>query len=224
MNQDEKKKAVAQAALEYTLDKLSRGSIIGIGTGSTANLFIDLLADHKDYFDGAVSSSEASSIRLKTHGFKVNDLQDIEQFELYVDGADEINPNLELIKGGGGALTREKIVASAANQFLCIADDTKEVDVLGKFALPVEVIPMAVRLVARQLAELGGQPELRQDFITDNANLILDVAGLHIADAKALETEINQITGVVCNGLFARRPADVALVAGASGVKKISLS
>lgn len=222
MNQDEKKKAVAQAALEYTLDKLSRGSIIGIGTGSTANLFIDLLADHKDYFDGAVSSSEASSIRLKTHGFKVYDLQDIEQFELYVDGADEINPNLELIKGGGGALTREKIVASAANQFLCIADDTKEVEVLGKFALPVEVIPMAVRLVARQLAELGGHPELRQDFITDNANLILDVASLHIADAKALETEINQITGVVCNGLFARRPADVALVAGASGIKKIT--
>lgn len=223
MNQDEKKKAVAQAALEYTLDKLPKGSIIGIGTGSTANLFIDLLADHKDYFEGAVSSSEASSMRLKSHGFQVYELQDVEQFALYVDGADEINPNLELIKGGGGALTREKIVASAAEQFLCIADDTKEVEVLGKFALPVEVIPMAIRLVARQLADLGGQPELRQDFITDNANLILDVSGLNIEDAKGLETEINQITGVVCNGLFARRPADVALVAGASGVKTITL-
>lgn len=223
MNQDEKKKAVAQAALEYTLDKLPKGTIIGIGTGSTANLFIDLLADHKDYFEGAVSSSEASSMRLKSHGFQVYELQDVEQFALYVDGADEINPSLELIKGGGGALTREKIVASAAEQFLCIADDTKEVEVLGKFALPVEVIPMAIRLVAKQLAKLGGQPELRQDFITDNANLILDVGGLGIEDAKGLETEINQITGVVCNGLFARRPADVALVAGASGVKTITL-
>jgi len=221
MNQDEKKKAVAQAALEYSLDWLPKGSIIGIGTGSTANLFIDLLAAHKDYFGGAVSSSEASSSRLKSHGFKVFELQDVDQFGLYVDGADEINPHLELIKGGGGALTREKIVAAAAEHFLCIVDDTKQVEVLGKFALPVEVIPMAVRLVARALADMGGQPEWRQDFITDNANLILDVGGLHIEDAKALETEINQITGVVCNGLFARRPANAALVGTGGGVVRL---
>jgi ribose 5-phosphate isomerase A len=222
MNQDEKKKAVAQAALEYTLEKLPKDSIIGIGTGSTANLYIDLLAEHRDYFAGAVSSSAASTQRLTDHGFKVFELQDVDQFSLYVDGADEMNPNLELIKGGGGALTREKIVAAGAEHFLCIVDDTKQVDVLGKFALPVEVIPMAVRLVAKALLEMGGMPELRQGFVTDNANLILDVSGFEITDAKSLETEINQITGVVCNGLFARRPADAALVGTESGVVKVA--
>ncbi len=222
MNQDDKKKAVAQAALEYTLEQLPRGSVIGIGTGSTANLFIDLLAAHRDHFGGAVSSSEASSARLRQHGFEVLNLQDVEHLALYVDGADEINPNLELIKGGGGALTREKIVAAAAEHFLCIADDTKQVQTLGKFPLPVEVIPMAVRIVAKALLDLGGHPVLRQDFITDNANLILDVSGLDISNPKALEGEINQITGVVCNGLFARKPADVALVGSAEGVKRLN--
>lgn len=221
MNQDEKKKAVAESALEYTLQKLPTDSVIGIGTGSTANLFIDLLAEHRDYFKGAVSSSAASTARLKGHGFHVFELQDVDQLALYVDGADEINPNMELIKGGGGALTREKIVAAAADHFLCIVDDTKQVDVLGKFALPVEVIPMAVRLVAKALLEMGGYPELRQNFITDNANLILDISGFEITDAKALESEINQITGVVCNGLFAQRPADAALVGTESGVIKL---
>ncbi len=218
MNQDEKKKAVAQAALDYSLALLPRGATIGIGTGSTANLFIDLLAAHRDHFAGAVSSSEASSKRLLQHGFQVFELQDVDRLGLYVDGADEINPSLELIKGGGGALTREKIVAAAADHFLCIVDDSKQVEVLGAFPLPVEVIPMAVRLVANRLAALGGQPELRQGFITDNANLILDVQGLHIDQARELETEINQITGVVCNGLFACRPADTALVGTSSGV------
>jgi ribose 5-phosphate isomerase A len=221
MNQDDKKKAVAQAALEYSLEHCPPGSVIGIGTGSTANLFIDLLADHKRHFVAAVSSSESSSERLRQHGFEVLALQDVEALPLYVDGADEINPNLELIKGGGGALTREKIVAAAADHFLCIVDDTKQVDILGKFPLPVEVIPMAVRLVAKALIDLGGVPELRQDFITDNANLILDVSGLEIHNPKDLETEINQITGVVCNGLFARRSADAALVGTESGVKKL---
>ena len=214
MTQDEMKKVAAAAAIELLPD----GGIIGVGTGSTVNHFIDLLAKVKHRFDGAVSSSEASTARLKSHGIQVLDLNSCGDLEIYVDGADESNHHLQLIKGGGGALTREKIVAAASRQFVCIVDEQKLVDRLGRFPLPVEVIPMARAHVARQLARLGGEPVLREGFVTDNGCQILDVRGLAIDDPAALETEINQVAGVVTVGLFARRPADVLLVGMATDV------
>lgn len=214
MTQDEMKQAVARAAIDYV-----RGGIIGVGTGSTANYFIDELAKVKGRIDGAVASSEATATRLKGHGIEVLDLNSVGGMEIYVDGADEITRNFHMIKGGGGALTREKIVAACAKQFICVADQTKLVDVLGKFPLPVEVIPMARSYVARELVKLGGQPRLREGFTTDNGNVILDVVGLSILDPVALESEINQLVGVVTNGLFARRGADVLLLGTEQGVE-----
>ncbi|MEW6133940.1 MAG: ribose-5-phosphate isomerase RpiA [Pseudomonadota bacterium] len=216
MTQDEMKQAVARAAVEYV-----KGGIIGVGTGSTANYFIDELAKVKGRIDGAVASSEATAKRLKSHGIQVLDLNSVGGMEVYIDGADEITRNFHMIKGGGGALTREKIVAACARYFICVADQTKLVDVLGKFPLPVEVIPMARSYVARELVKLGGQPKLREGFTTDNGNVILDVHGLAILDPVALESEINQITGVVTNGLFARRPADVLLLGTGHGVETL---
>jgi ribose 5-phosphate isomerase A len=217
MSTDRRKQLAAEAALDYIEDDM----IVGVGTGSTVNYFIDGLAARKLRIKGAVSSSEASSARLKKHGFDVLDLNSTGDLSVYVDGADETDEHLRLIKGGGGALTREKIVAAASQRFVCIVDDTKLVNVLGKFPLPVEVIPMARSYVARQLVKLGGQPVLRAGFTTDNGNPILDVHHLSILDPVALETEINQITGVVCVGLFARRPADVLLIGGDAGVKTV---
>ena len=214
MTQDEMKQAVARAAVEYV-----KGGIIGVGTGSTAHYFIDELAKVKGRIDGAVASSEATASRLKGHGIPVLDLNSVDGMEVYVDGADEITRNFHMIKGGGGALTREKIVAACARYFICVADQTKLVDVLGKFPLPVEVIPMARSYVARELVKLGGQPRLREGFTTDNGNLILDVHGLDILDPVTLETMINQITGVVTNGLFARRGADILLLGTEHGVE-----
>ena len=215
---DEKKRLAAEAALEY----VQADSVIGVGTGSTVNYFIDALAaDTNRKIRAAVSSSEASTERLRAHGIDVIDLNTAGELDLYVDGADEANARLELIKGGGGALTREKIVAAASRQFVCIADDSKLVEVLGAFPLPVEVIPMARALVAEALRQLGGDPRLRDNFVTDNGNLILDVHGLSIGDASALETEINQITGVVCVGLFAHRGADVLILGGDGGIRTI---
>jgi ribose 5-phosphate isomerase A len=214
--QDSGKKAAAEAALT----RVEQGSIVGVGTGSTVNFFIDALAA-SGRARGAVSSSDASSARLRAAGIPVLDLNDTGPLELYVDGADEANARLELIKGGGGALTREKIVAAAAATFLCIVDESKVVDVLGRFPLPVEVIPMAREHVARQLAALGGRPALRAGFRTDNGNAILDVHGLRIADAPGMERRIGEIAGVVTVGLFALRPADVLLVGGPSGVREL---
>jgi ribose 5-phosphate isomerase A len=214
MNQDLKKQRAAEAALEFVGD----GEVIGVGTGSTVNFFIDALAPLKGRIAGAVSSSEASTRRLRTHGIEVLDLNSTGELGVYVDGADEATRALELIKGGGGALTREKIIAAASRRFVCIVDEQKVVERLGRFPLPVEVIPMARSLVARELARLGGEPVLREGFVTDNGNHILDVRGLEIPDPAALETAINQITGVVTVGLFARRPADVLLVGTAAGV------
>ncbi len=214
MNQDLKKQRAAEAALEFVGD----GEVIGVGTGSTVNFFIDALAPLKNRIAGAVSSSEASTARLRRHGIEVLDLNATGELGVYVDGADEATRALELIKGGGGALTREKIVAAASRRFVCIVDEQKVVDRLGRFPLPVEVIPMARSLVARELTRLGGEPVLREGFVTDNGNQILDVRGLVIADPAALETEVNQITGVVTVGLFARRPADVLLVGTPAGV------
>jgi ribose 5-phosphate isomerase A len=218
MTQDELKQAVAQAAADYVAANAPAGSVIGVGTGSTANFFIDALAPLRERYRGAVASSEATRRRLEGHGFAVLDLNDVDDIPVYVDGADEIDGGLNMIKGGGGALTREKIVAAVARTFVCICDASKRVDVMGRFPLPVEVIPMARAHVARQLARLGGHPQERTGFVTDNGNLILDVHGLSITDPKGLETEINQITGVVTNGLFARRPADVLLLGTADGV------
>ncbi len=218
MNSEDKKRAAAEAALDY----VKPDSIVGVGTGSTVNHFIDLLAERMgDRVRAAVSSSEASTERLRGHGIDVVDLNDAGRLDVYVDGADESNRALQLIKGGGGALTREKIVAAASAQFVCIADDSKLVDVLGAFPLPVEVIPMARRLVADRLRELGGEPVLRDGFTTDNGNVILDVQGLSISDPVALETEINQITGVVTNGLFALRPADVLILGTDTGTETL---
>ena len=197
------------------------GSIIGVGTGSTANFFIDALASLKDRYKGAVASSEATRQRLEGHGIPVLDLNDVEDIPVYVDGADEIDAGLNMIKGGGGALTREKIVAAVARTFVCICDASKLVETMGKFPLPVEVIPMARAHVARELARLGGTPILREGFVTDNGNLILDVRGMAITDPKGLEARINQITGVVTNGLFALRPANVLLLGTADGVRTI---
>ncbi len=221
MTQDELKQAVAQAAADYVAQNAPAGSIIGVGTGSTANFFIDALAPLKDKYKGAVASSEATRKRLEGHGIKVFDLNDVDHIPVYVDGADEIDAGLNMIKGGGGALTREKIVAAVAETFVCICDGSKLVEVMGTFPLPVEVIPMSRAYVARELAKLGGTPVLREGFVTDNGNLILDVKGLHITDPKALEATVNQITGVVTNGLFAVRPANVLLLGTAEGVKRI---
>lgn len=213
--QDELKQQVAKAAVEYV-----KGGIIGVGTGSTANYFIDELAKIKHKIDGAVASSEATAQRLRAHGIDVRDLNSIGpgEMEIYVDGADEITENMHMLKGGGGALTREKIVAAVAEKFICICDASKLVPVLGKFPLPVEVLPMARSHVARELVKLGGQPRLR-DFTTDNGNVILDVHGLTILDPVAMEAQINQIVGVVTNGLFAARAADVLLLSTDEGVK-----
>jgi ribose 5-phosphate isomerase A len=215
MNQDELKKAVAKAAIAH----VPENCIVGVGTGSTANCFIDELARVRGRIEGAVASSEASASRLRRAGIRVFDLNAVSEVPVYVDGADEVNRRLHMVKGGGGALTREKIVAAVAQKFVCIADDSKLKDVLGAFPLPVEVIPMARSHVGRELAKLGGKPELRQGFITDNGNLILDVRGLTIDEPALLEETINQIVGVVTNGLFARRGADVLLLGTEAGVR-----
>ncbi|WLQ12204.1 ribose-5-phosphate isomerase RpiA [Hahella aquimaris] len=221
MHQDELKQAVAKAALEYIKPHLQTDTILGIGTGSTANYFIDALAEVRTQFDGAVASSEASAERLKKHNIPVYELNSVSGLEFYIDGADETNPRLELIKGGGAALTREKIVAANAKTFICIADESKWVDVLGDFPLPIEVIPMARSYVARELVKLGGDPVYREGCVTDNGNIILDVFNLRILEPVKLEQQINQITGVVTNGLFAMRPADVLLLGSQEGVKTI---
>ncbi|WCN10878.1 ribose-5-phosphate isomerase RpiA [Marinomonas mediterranea] len=221
MTQDELKKAVAQAAVEYILPLLEEDTIVGIGTGSTANLFIDELAQHKHLFDGTVASSDASAERLKGHGIPVYDLNSVTGMRVYIDGADESNHYLHLIKGGGAALTREKIVAACAEEFVCIADESKLVNVLGDFPLPVEVIPMARSYVARELVKLGGDPVYREGVVTDNGNHILDVYNLEIVDPIKLENQINSIVGVVTNGLFASRPADVLLLGTQEGVKTL---
>jgi len=213
MDQDALKKQVAEAALRF----VPEGEVIGVGTGSTANFFIDGLASLKDRIKGAVASSDATAERLKSHGIPVLSLNDVDSLPVYVDGADEVNGHREMIKGGGGALTREKIVAAVARQFICIVDGSKQVKRLGKFPLPVEVIPMARSHVARKLVALGGQPEYREDFVTDNGNIILDVHNLDILNPIEMEEKINNIVGVVTNGLFAKRPADVVLV-GESGI------
>jgi ribose 5-phosphate isomerase A len=220
MTQDEMKQAVAKAAIEH----VPSGCIIGVGTGSTANYFIDELGKIKGKLEGAVASSEATANRLKSHGIPVLDLNSVNELELYVDGADEITHNMHMIKGGGGALTREKIVAAVSRKFVCVADETKLVDLLGRFPLPVEVIPMARSYVSRELVKLGGQPQLRTGFTTDNGNVILDVHGLTIMNPVELEGAINQITGVVTNGLFARRPADLLLLGTSGGVRTVQAS
>lgn len=221
MNQDQLKQAVAEAAVAYVREKISKDSIVGIGTGSTANCFIDALAVYQDEFKGTVASSEASAERLRSHGIEVYDLNEVSSMEVYVDGADESNPALDLIKGGGAALTREKIVAAVAKEFVCIADESKLVETLGGFPLPVEVIPMARSHVARQLVKMGGNPVYREGVITDNGNVILDVYDFMIAEPKAVEAQINGIVGVVTNGLFAQRPADVLLLGTQDGVKTL---
>ena len=218
MTQDEMKKAVGWAALGY----VQPNTIIGVGTGSTVNCFIDALASIKDQIKAAVSCSEASTLRLKALGIPVMDLNEVDSFDVYIDGADEINGQMEMIKGGGAALTREKIVAAVAKRFVCIVDSGKVVDVMGRFPLPVEVIPMAREFVARELRKLGGEPVYRSGVITDNGNQILDVHGLQITNAKQLEEQINNIVGVVTVGLFAKRGADVALVGSADGVRTIA--
>jgi ribose 5-phosphate isomerase A len=224
MTQDELKQAVARTAIDYVVD----GEIIGVGTGSTANFFIDELAKIKDRIKGAVASSEATAARLRGHGIEVFDLNDVESISVYVDGADEVDASGAMIKGGGAALTREKIVASVSGQFVCIADGSKLVETLGKFPLPVEVIPMTAKAVSRKLAALGGQPRLRtragssEAFVTDNGGYILDVAGLSITDPVALETSINQIVGVIAVGLFAQRGANVCLLGTGEGVRTLS--
>ncbi|MDB5757373.1 MAG: Ribose-5-phosphate isomerase [Burkholderia sp.] len=221
MTQDEQKQAVARAALQYVVD----GAIIGVGTGSTANFFIDELAGIRDRIQGAVASSDATAARLRSYGIKVVDLNDVTSLPVYIDGADEITPQGAMIKGGGAALTREKIVTSAADKFVCIADGSKLVDTLGRFALPVEVIPMAHAIVSRKLAALGGEPRLRlkdgQPLVTDNGCYILDVAGLKISNPAQFEATINNIVGVVTVGLFAQRCADVALLGSPDGVKTL---
>ncbi|NPE59883.1 ribose-5-phosphate isomerase RpiA [Dickeya dadantii] len=219
MTQDELKKAVGWAALDY----VRPGTIVGVGTGSTAAHFIDALASVKHQIEGVVSSSDASTARLKSLGIPVFDCNDVDVLDVYVDGADEINPHMQMIKGGGAALTREKIVAAIARQFVCIVDASKQVDVLGRFPLPVEVIPMARAYVARELVKLGGQPVYRDGVVTDNGNIILDVHNMDLSDAVAMENRINGLAGVVTVGLFANRGADVALVGTSDGVKTVRL-
>ena len=220
MTQDELKQAVARKAIDYVVE----GEIVGVGTGSTANYFIDYLAEIKDRIEGTVASSEASKQRLKRHGIPVYDLNTVDSVPVYVDGADETDPNLCLIKGGGGALTREKIIADVAEKFVCIADTSKYVKVLGNYPLPVEVIPMARSHVARQIVKhLGGDPVYREGFVTDNGNIILDIHNLQIAKPVETEARINNIVGVVTNGLFARRSADVLLLGKEDGVEVIEV-
>lgn len=221
MTQDQLKQAVARAAIHYITPKLYSDSIIGVGTGSTANFFIDYLAEIKDQFAGTVASSDNSAARLKKHGIEVLDCNSVSELLVYVDGADECNAQLQLIKGGGAALTQEKIVRAIAKEFICIADDSKWVDLLGEFPLAIEVIPMARSYVARELVKLGGAPVYREGVVTDNGNVILDVHHLQIMDPVKMETILNQITGVVTNGLFAIRPADVLLLGTNEGVKTI---
>ncbi|HMX99696.1 MAG TPA: ribose-5-phosphate isomerase RpiA [Agitococcus sp.] len=215
MTQDQLKRAVAEAALAY----VEKDEILGVGTGSTANFFIDALASMKQHIPAAVASSKATAERLQKIGIEVVDLNSVDSLSIYVDGADEVNSHLHMIKGGGGALTREKIVAAVAKKFICIADASKKVDVLGAFPLPVEVIPMARSYVARELVKLGGSPVYRQGFVTDNGNVILDTYNLSIVNPVELEATLNQIVGVVTNGLFAKRGADVLLLGAADGVK-----
>ncbi|MFZ5503623.1 MAG: ribose-5-phosphate isomerase RpiA [Pseudomonadota bacterium] len=218
MTQDEMKQAVAKAAIEY----VPVDSIVGVGTGSTANFFIDELAKIKHKIRGAVASSEASAQRLQQHGIEVFSLNDVGDIPVYVDGADEITRHMHMIKGGGGALTREKIVAASSKKFICVCDASKLVDTLGKFPLPIEVIPMARSAIARQLVLMGGQPKLREGFTTDNGNIILDIHGLQIMSPTALESTLDHIPGVVTSGLFALRPADVLLLGTPEGVKKMT--
>ncbi len=215
MTQDGLKQAVAKEALEHVVED----AVVGVGSGSTVNYFIDALASIKGRIEGAVAASEASAERLKKHGIRVFDLNSVDDLPVYIDGADEITEHLQMIKGGGGALTREKIVAAVAKKFVCICDASKLVPVLGKFPLPVEVIPMARSHVGRELLRLGGRPVLREGFKTDNGNLILDCHALAIPDPSALEAQLNNIAGVVTNGLFARRPADVLLLGSGAGVR-----
>ncbi|WP_271272074.1 ribose-5-phosphate isomerase RpiA [Aliamphritea hakodatensis] len=222
MTQDEMKLAVAQAAVAHIQGKLGQDSIVGVGTGSTANFFIDELAKIKHLFDGAVASSEATAERLKGHGITVYDMNAVDQMEVYVDGADEFDSRMNLVKGGGGALTREKIVAAVAKEFVCIVDASKQVDLLGAFPLPVEVIPMARSQVARELVKLDCQPVYRDGFVTDNGNIILDLHGLEIEQPKELENHLNNIVGVVTNGLFAQRGADIVLMGTPEGVVEIT--
>jgi ribose 5-phosphate isomerase A len=221
MDQDSLKRSVAEAAIKLVEPRLDSGTVLGIGTGSTANLFIDGLGALAHRFDGAVASSEASAARLRENNIPVYDLNAVSRIEIYIDGADECNEALQLIKGGGAALTREKIVAGVADEFLCIADESKWVPLLGEFPLPVEVIPMARSHVARELVKLGGDPILREGVVTDNGNYILDVYNFHIPQPLGMETRINDIVGVVCNGLFAHRPADRLLLGTADGVREI---
>jgi ribose 5-phosphate isomerase A len=217
MTQDELKQQVAQAALKYAQE-----GVIGVGSGSTVNFFIDSLAKQKHKIEGAVAASEASAERLKKHGIRVFDLNSVDRLDVYVDGADEVTEHLYMVKGGGGALTREKIIAAVARKFVCICDASKLVPVLGKFPLPLEVIPMARSYVGREMLKRGAHPALRENYKTDNGNLILDCHGLTIMDPPAMEAELNQIAGVVTNGIFARRPADVLLLGGEKGVATIS--
>ena len=219
-NADSLKKAAAEAAMQY----IENGTVVGVGTGSTVNFFIDELAKRKDDIEGAVSSSEESTKRLKAHGIEVFDLNSVADIPIYVDGADEINEHGQMIKGGGGALTREKIIAAVADKFVCVADDSKRVGLLGRFPLPVEVIPMARSYVAREIVKLGGDPVWRQGFTTDNGNWILDVHNLDIMKPMELESDLNNIVGVVTNGLFAQRGTDVALIAREDGVETLKVA
>ncbi len=221
MTADELKKQAAEAAMRYVEPRLERDTVLGIGTGSTVNHFIDALGDMRSSIDAAVSSSEESSRRLKALGISVIDLNTAGSVDFYVDGADEANRHLQLIKGGGGALTREKIIAAVAKEFICIADESKLVPVLGKFPLPVEVIPMARSHVARKITAMGGVPVYRDGFVTDNGNRILDVHNLDLRDPRKVETQLDQVTGVVSNGLFVRRAADRLLLAGAQGMRTL---
>jgi len=215
MTQDELKQAVAREALKHVVED----AVVGVGSGSTVNFFIDALAGIKGRIEGAVAASEASAERLKKHGIRVFDLNSVDELPVYVDGADEITEHLYMIKGGGGALTREKITAAVAKTFVCICDASKLVPVLGRFPLPLEVIPMARSYVGREMLKRGAQPELRENFKTDNGNLVLDCRGLTLLDPPAMEADLNGIAGVVTNGIFARRPADVLLLGEASGVR-----
>ena len=221
MNPEQMKQQAAEAALQYIAPRLERDTVLGIGTGSTVNHFITALGGLRERIDAAVSSSEESSRRLSAVGIAVIDLNAAGSVDIYVDGADEANHHLQLIKGGGGALTREKIIAQAAREFICIADESKLVAVLGSFPLPVEVIPMARSHAARRLAALGGRPVYRDGFVTDNGNDILDVHGLDLRDPRTMESQIDEIAGVVCNGLFVRRAADRLLLAGENGVRTL---
>jgi ribose 5-phosphate isomerase A len=221
MTQDELKQAVANAAFDYIRKYLTEDAVIGVGTGSTANLFIEELAKEKQKVNATVASSEETARRLKVHGIPVYDLNAVDEITVYIDGADETNEYLQLIKGGGAALTREKIIAAVAREFVCIADESKWVNVLGAFPLPVEVIPMARSHVGRQIVKLGGDPVYREGVVTDNGNIIIDVHNMSIVDPRQLENDLNQVVGVVTNGLFAQRPADVLLLGKSSGVETL---